>query len=179
MVQEDHMALWRKVFKLTFDAWYAEMLLAAWLGTWLHVDSFVALGTAVTASGSAIAGWALWNESGWREVWVALAGATALASIVHTKLGIGSRLDALQRSRSDFLDVRSDAKTLLDRMDLGMPTDKASEIYFALQERYKKAEKEFQSGLLEPSKEHKQVIQERVAKELSAYTEGGNGNERQ
>ena len=174
---DDRVTLWRKVFKLTYDAWYGELLLAAWLGAWLYVDSLVALGTTITASGSAIAGWALWNESGWKEVWVALAGATALASVAHTKLGIGSKIDSLQQSRSDFLDLRSDAKTLLDRLDLGMPLEKGSEAYFALLERHKKAERDFKSGLLEPSMVHKKSIQEKVTKELSSYTERSDGNE--
>lgn len=169
---DDQGALWRKVFRLTFKAWYAEMLIATWLGRWRAVDGFVAVGTAVTASGSAIAGWSLWSDQGWKEVWIALAGITALASIAHTKLGIGSRIDVLQASWSDFLDIRSDSKSLLDRMDLGLPTEQASEMFFKLQDRVKKAEQAFRQGLLEPSSERKHSIHGLVEKELSMYTEG-------
>jgi hypothetical protein len=170
---EDHLTLWRKVFRLTFKAWYAELLIAAWLGRWRTVDSFVAVGTAVTASGSAIAGWSLWSDPGWKEVWIALAGITALASIAHTKLGIGNRIDALHACWSEFLDIRSDSKTLLDRMDLGLPTEQAAELFFKLQERVKKAEQGFKQGILEPSGERKASVQEKVKQELAAYTKGG------
>jgi hypothetical protein len=173
-MNEDRRALWRKVFQLTFQAWYAELLLGTWLGTWKFVDGLVAVGTAITASGSAFAGWNLWSQPGWKEVWVALAGVTALASITHTKLGIGTRMDSLHSTWSEFLDVRSDAKTLLDRMDLGLPTNKASEMFLALQERVKKAERGFKPGLLEPSSQRKRDLQERVKEKLADYTEGGN-----
>src|SRR3990167_7862541 len=71
---------------------------------------------ALTASGSAISGWTLWNEPNFKGLWLAIAGLGAVLAIVHKCLNVSRRIGDWGSVRSTSSIVRIDFETLLDQM---------------------------------------------------------------
>jgi hypothetical protein len=84
--------LWKAVFDTYYDAFYNEVLADKLVNRWQVVDDTSKILVAVTASGSALSSWALWNQPGYRFVWTGLAGFSAILGIIHTSLGVSHRL---------------------------------------------------------------------------------------
>jgi hypothetical protein len=118
------------------------------LGRWQAIFYVVTVATVITASGSLVAGWALWTEPGWKIMWSTFAGGAALIAIIHNALGVPSRFRTLENAYGEFTQIRIDAETL-KRAIAGIsnepaPDDngKLSEVsleYSDLRERLKKA----------------------------------------
>lgn len=70
------------------------------------IDDVTKVLVAVTASGSAVAGWNLWSKGGFDVGWAILAGTGALLSIIHGSLGIPARLKDWLEMKGDFLGLR-------------------------------------------------------------------------
>jgi hypothetical protein len=66
--------LWEAVFETYYDAYYEEILSGDLIDRWQSFDEFAKIVIALTASGSAVSGWALWTQPGFRAVWAVLAG---------------------------------------------------------------------------------------------------------
>jgi hypothetical protein len=161
--------LWQKAYELTYQAWYGEELAADLLRRWRAADGVIAVAVALTSTTSAVSGWALWTQTGWKTLWLFLAGAAAVTSVIHTRLGISRVVEDLDSSWQRFLDLRTDCRSLLDRLDLGLPEADATDKYFALQSKAKDAEKAFKPGFIRPSPANQAKAQERVNHHLRAF----------
>ncbi len=62
--------IWDKVFEVFYDSYYYEMLSNKLISKWLAIDEITKVLVAITTSGSAIAGWALWNKEGFQYIWI-------------------------------------------------------------------------------------------------------------
>ena len=71
---------------------------------------------AVTASGSAISGWALWGQPGWKIIWLICSAIAALVSIVNTALGVQERIKAHSDDKRRFVQLRINLETFRYRL---------------------------------------------------------------
>lgn len=109
-------ALWNRAYYLWYDATYNAELATRMVDRLKLVDDVTKVLVAVTATGSAVAGWNLWSRSGFDYGWAILAGAGALLAIVHGSLGISARLKDWLEMKKDFLGLRVAVSTLRDNM---------------------------------------------------------------
>jgi hypothetical protein len=121
--------LWRASFETYYDSLFEEVTADALITRWASVDEVTKLLVMVTASGSAVSGWALWNQPGYRMLWVVLSGVAALLSIVHTALGVPGRIKTHAEDKRRFASLRTDLETFRyrirvqqDQLDVGQFT---------------------------------------------------------
>jgi hypothetical protein len=115
--------LWKAVYDTWYLAAYNEQIAEALVARWQRVDDWTKVLTAITASGSAIAGWALWNEAGFKTLWVVIAGIGAVASIVGSALGTPSRLKDWGDSKREFTVLKLDLETFQYEMRINPEFD--------------------------------------------------------
>ena len=84
--------VWSTVFETWYLAAYNELVSGEVVRRWQFYDDATKVLVALTASGSAISGWVLWNDPYYKYIWLLLAGFSAVLSIVSSALGVPSRL---------------------------------------------------------------------------------------
>lgn len=109
MTNDPRDALWEAAYRAYYDVYYSELLATTLVRRWQVLDDVTRVLVALTTSASAVAGWALWKEEGFRVIWSVLAGSGAVLAIVHATLSVPRRV-------KDWLDAETRARTL--RIDL-------------------------------------------------------------
>ncbi|MGD0279503.1 MAG: hypothetical protein ABSC11_09375, partial [Smithella sp.] len=108
---------------------------------------------AITATGSAVAGWKLWSKSGFMEIWLILAGVAAILSILHASLAVAERVRDWERSLGKFFELRVQMENFRNRMCID--PDFPIEIFFkqleAFRQRYVEIVKESRDDILQTS----------------------------
>ena len=107
----DRDIIWDKIYELFYDSYYYETLSNRIISKWLVIDELTKVLVAVTTSGSAIAGWALWNKEGWQYIWIFLAGLSALLSIIHATLNVTQRIKEWTECKRNFSSLRIECET--------------------------------------------------------------------
>jgi hypothetical protein len=103
--------IWKAIHETYYDCYYEEIAADALVGRWQWVDEITKNVVALTATGSAVAGWTLWTAPGWRLTWTFLAGMAAVLSIVHSTLGVPGRLADWGEIGRSFATLRIDLET--------------------------------------------------------------------
>jgi hypothetical protein len=111
MNQSDEDILWEQSYRTLYEAWYRELAYEALSVRWQRIDVVIGIFIASTASGSVIAGLALWSISGMNIVWGAIAAIAAVGSVAHQVLGVPSRVSQQETFRSVFARLRVDMET--------------------------------------------------------------------
>ena len=104
--------MWSVAYELWYDTEYNAELSDRLVSRWQVFDDFAKVVVALTASGSVLAGWTLWMQSGFKYMWAVLAGAGAVLSIVSTALGVPQRLKSWGQCKSDFRALAIGCQTL-------------------------------------------------------------------
>lgn len=107
MTNDIHDRLWRSAYYQWYNTAYNVELASRMVDRLKTVDDITKVLVALTASGSAIAGWALWSRPGFDLGWALLAGVGALLAIVHGSLGIPARLKDWLEVKQGFLGLRA------------------------------------------------------------------------
>ena len=117
---------WEATYNTYYDAFYEELVSDSLIQKWQWLDEITKILVALTASGSAVSGWALWQQSELRYVWAILAALSAVLAIAHTALDIPGRLRDHGDTRRFFCGLRIDLETFRYRMqvDPEFPVDK-------------------------------------------------------
>ena len=84
--------LWRVSFETFYRVYYAESLTNSLINSWQRWDEVAKFVIAITATTSAVSGWALWNLPQFKIVWSIIAGLGAIFAILHTNLKVSDRL---------------------------------------------------------------------------------------
>ena len=84
--------IWNSAWETFYDSYYYSILFSLISKRWQLVDFYTRLIVAMTASGSAIAGWALWNDDDFKILWIILAGFASIISIIHSTLNINEKI---------------------------------------------------------------------------------------
>lgn len=126
---------WKPTFETFYSAYYQELASEALIGRWQRADIFVAFIVAATASGSAIAGWTLWNTVQGKLIWASVAGIASVASIAHTVMSVPGRMKEQEEIRRAFCELRVDLETFLQRLRIGDEIETIRAAFEKLRER--------------------------------------------
>lgn len=150
MASDPRDELWKACFETYYDTYFQEVVADGLINHWQRVDEVTRVLVAITASGSAVSGWALWTRSHFRGVWVLLAGAAALLAIVHAALGISDRLKYQGELKRRFSGLRTELETFRYRMcvDTNFPVDKFTVEFGEFRRRYSDAVQLLRNDLL-------------------------------
>ena len=131
--------LWHAVYHTYYECYWREFVSDKMISGWEVVDVITKALVAVTASGSAVAGWQLWSQAGLQEVWAGLAGFAAIVAIVHAALGVPRRLADWGEVKRIFAGLRVDLETLRHRMRInpGFPVEDFTQEYVRYRQGYK------------------------------------------
>lgn len=121
--------IWREMFDKYYDVFYQEMLLDRLVNRWLHLDIFFRLIVAVSASGSAISGWAIWSQPDGKVVWIIISSIAALVAVIYGTIPINQLIKDGNTSHSEFSRLRTKFEQLIMRfkMDEGENLNKHAE----------------------------------------------------
>lgn len=98
--------LWKSSWETYYCSYFYEIYIGKAVFRWKLFDLITKIIVAITATGSAVAGWSLWADDSYREIWVFLAGTAALLSIVHAVTQVQSILESLSELRTSFSGLR-------------------------------------------------------------------------
>lgn len=136
MNQEDSKVFIRPVFETFYDAYYQELASEKLIERWERIDIITALLVAVTASGSAVAGWAFWNIPTFKHAWAIIAGVASIASIIHGVIKVPTRVKEQEELRRIFSELRVDIETFWQQLRIGsIDNNKLNDKYEKLRER--------------------------------------------
>jgi hypothetical protein len=110
--------LWDSAWNAYYDAYYYEIFISSVAHRWEMFDIISKIIIAITASGSAIAGWELWGEEGYKVVWISIAGAASIISIIHAALQVQQKLETQTKLSSNFTNLRIEFETLREQMGI-------------------------------------------------------------
>jgi hypothetical protein len=142
--------LWETSFSTYYAAYFEEFAADALIRRWQLIDEITKVMVAVTATGSAVAGWTLWNQEYFRVAWALIAGFAAVLGIVHTTLAVPARLRDWGQIRGYFTRLRVDLETFRDRMALNpeFSPDAFSKELVELRRRYAEGAQQVKADLL-------------------------------
>lgn len=135
MSRESIDAYWEPSFETLYQAHYQELASEALIRRWQRIDIGTGILVAATASGSAFAGWALWNQPHGKVIWAGIAGIASLASILHSVMGVPGRVKEQDELRRVFCELRVDLETFRQQLAIGLDSGQASGQYAKLRER--------------------------------------------
>jgi len=113
--------IWEVCFDTYYECYFEEMVADHLLYRWCIVDDINKWLIAITTSGSAVSGWALWSDPDYKLVWIGLASLSALLAITHTSLGVQQRIKNWESSKKSFTDLRIELSWL--RQDMSINPD--------------------------------------------------------
>lgn len=142
--------LWNSSWDTYYESYYYELAISHVVSRWKIFDLVTKIVVALTATGSAIAGWSLWNVAGFKEIWIFIAGAAAILSILHAVIQVQSILATNAELRTSFSSMRLSLESF--RQQLGIipdfdVTEKNTE-YQALRQKYEELATKYDGDLL-------------------------------
>lgn len=118
MNDESRDRLWEASWETYYESYYFELALNRVIGKWKIIDIVTKIIVALTATGSAVAGWSLWNVPGFKEIWVFIAGIAAILSIVHAVIQVQSILSSNAEFRASFSNIRLSLETFRQQLKI-------------------------------------------------------------
>jgi hypothetical protein len=130
--------LWNAAFNTYYDAYYEEIAADKMISRWQILDELTKVLVALTASGSAISGWALWSDVNFKYIWIVMAGTGALLALIHSTLGVPGRLKDWGEIKRWFAIIRIDLETFRYQMtvDPEFSVDNFSKNFIDYRRRY-------------------------------------------
>jgi hypothetical protein len=146
--------LWKATWETLYDVSYYEVLFDVVLKRWQTFDFLTRLLVAVTASGSAVAGWALWNDENFKVPWMAVAGVASLMSIIHATLNTPDRVKNYTKLCNAISNVCLDYETFQHELKIYPKFDVDTNFtkYKELRSNYHKALESFSPDFLTTDK---------------------------
>lgn len=169
--------LWEASFEIFYDCYFEEIVSSKLVQFWSIVDDVTKWLVALTASSSAIAGWALWNDAGYKELWLAVSMVASFLSITHSSLGIQSRIKSWSETKKSFVMLRMELQSI--RQDISI--DPRFEIE-KMQERLLKARSKYEDAMSQlgtdsfRSNKIERKAQEQLNKVIEDQIEVSDGN---
>lgn len=108
--------IWEASFDTYYESLFEELVSDGLITRWSRLDEITKIIVTATASTSAISGWALWNQPGYRKAWVILSGIAALLSLLVTALAVSNRLKTHAENKRRFVSLRVDLETFRMKM---------------------------------------------------------------
>jgi len=108
--------IWQINWKQYYITYYQEVFAEKIGLAWQRVDEISKLIIALTVSGSAISGWALWNDPRYKIIWTILAGIGAILAITNKSFDISKRVVNWTNTKNGFFKIRIKQEMLMDKM---------------------------------------------------------------
>jgi len=108
--------LWESSWETYYDSFYYEIVLGKVISRWKLFDLATKILVAITATGSTVAGWSLWSDPDFKNIWITVAAIASLLSIIHAVVQVQSILEKLSEFRVKFSNLRVSIETF--RQDL-------------------------------------------------------------
>lgn len=118
MTNDPRDILWQASFEIFYETYFEEILSELLIKKWMRIDYSVRILIAITASGSAVAGWTLWENPNFKIVWVIISGAAALFGIIHTTLAVPNMLKEHINSNKGFTTLRHELENFRNDLNL-------------------------------------------------------------
>jgi hypothetical protein len=136
--------VWDAVWGVYYNTYFQEVLAERLVLRWQRFNEASKVLIALTASGSALSGWALWSDPGFKVLWALLAGIGAILAIVHKSLDVSGKLFDWGSSRSQFSIIRIDFQKLINRLRINprFAIKESTAQLDALTDRYSEAYKQ-------------------------------------
>lgn len=133
--------LWLASFDTFYDSTYGEAMSDNLIDRWQKVDEVTRALVAITASTSAVSGWALWSNPQFHNGWLVISGIAALLAILHATLGVAGRIKDHAEDKRRFLGLRSDIETFRYemRIDANFDINEFSKRFLEFRKRYSDA----------------------------------------
>lgn len=131
----------------------------ALVNRWQRVDELAKVLVALTATGSAVSGWTLWQQGPFRSIWAVIACFTAALAIVHTALGAAARVGHWGRVKQHFVNLRLDLEGFATRMviDVKVSFEDLRRQLMIYRERYKQGLELIHNDILYTSRLGKKI----------------------
>ncbi len=110
--------IWEKIFDVYYDSYWVELLSDNAIRFWKNTDDITKVLVAITVSSSAVSGWALWNQPGFKYVWAILAGISSVLSITHAALGVTGKVRDWTEIKRQFTSLRLELESSRDLMEI-------------------------------------------------------------
>lgn len=127
---------WDVSFETLYQSTFQELASEALVTRWQWIDLVTSVLVAVTASGSAVAGWTLWNAPDWKVVWGIIAGIASLLAIIHRIMGVPGRVKAQEDIRRGFSELRVELESFRQQLKLGFDANRVDSEYNKLRRKY-------------------------------------------
>lgn len=130
--------IWNGAFEVYYDSYYEEIMADKIINRWQILDEFSKILVALTASGSALSGWALWSDPNFKIVWLLLAGLGAVFAILHSTLAVPGRLKDWGEIKRHFAALRIELETFRYQMkfDPEFPIDEFKRSFISHRKKY-------------------------------------------
>lgn len=123
MTTEQRDKIWEKSFITYYDCYFEEMVSERLAYRWGMLDDVTKVLVALTASGSVISGWALWNDPNFKVIWIVMAGLGAFLSVIHATLNVQSKVKEWENLKKDFTALRIHIETSRHKMEINSEFD--------------------------------------------------------
>ena len=142
--------LWELTFVTFYDSYFEELLADKLIKIWQVLDETTKILVAITASTSAVTGWALWNNEMFKMPWLCISGIAALLSIIHSTLAVPSRLKDWTNTKLVFSSLRIDIETLRGQMEINpdFSIEEVNTEFLNLRKRYKEGIQDVKNDIL-------------------------------
>lgn len=110
--------LWNSAWNAYYDAYYFEIYISSIASRWELLDIVSKIVISSTVSGSAIAGWQLWGQEGYKTIWAIIAGFASIMSIVHAALQVSNKIESNTKLASNFTNLRIELETFREQMGI-------------------------------------------------------------
>jgi hypothetical protein len=120
------------------EAYFSEIEAGILISRWQKVDEFTKIFAALFSSGSAVAGWIVWSQPGWKQTWLLLAGAASILSIIHVALKVSDRVKDWSDTKGHFVRLRTELETFLYHMKVNSacPVEELASRFDGLRTRF-------------------------------------------
>ena len=168
MNQDSRDLIWQYAYELYYDCYYDELLMYYLSGRWIKADIVIRILMTVTASGSTISGWALWQEPDFKIIWTIIAGITALLAIIYMTLNVTEKVKLHTQAFKDFFQLRQKLQQFRNDLaiDASFPIDDMNTKLKTYGEDYSKIFRQSTYDILK-TKKLKQNTQKEINHRLS------------
>ncbi|EXI85603.1 MAG: hypothetical protein AW11_03431 [Candidatus Accumulibacter regalis] len=118
MTHDPRDVIWHKVFETYYQAYFFEELADRLVDRWMLTDEVTKVVVALTATGSAMSGWTLWQDPNFKFLWAAFAGIASVISIIHAALAVPGKVKDWEDLKRSFVTIRIKIETFRHRMEI-------------------------------------------------------------
>jgi hypothetical protein len=126
---------WNLSFDTLYDACFYELASEHVIRSWNLIDLVISLCTAFIIAGSAVSGWALWENPNGKLIWGCIAAAGSALAIFHGILAVPRRITREAERQQRFSALKADLVHFRANLTRGLDVSKAQKRFDVLREK--------------------------------------------